>query len=143
VATFTAGTEPVTGSRHRRRISQLLRQPDDDAPGAAEIAEQEDVLERDDLADQFGAVGVQATDGVLDVVDDEHDAMQAQRVRRWIRLTAEQYGRLILHQLKFAVAIRCPHHRDVHPETVEPDDTLCPLSLDGRPAPSRVRHRTR
>lgn len=46
--------------------------------GAAEVAEPEDVLVLCYLAEEFGAVGVQAGDGVVDVIDGEHDTMQAQ-----------------------------------------------------------------
>jgi hypothetical protein len=59
--------------------ADLLGQGDDDARGAAEVAEQEGALVLCDLAEEFGAVGAQAVDGVVDVVDREYDAIQAQR----------------------------------------------------------------
>src|SRR5215216_8195618 len=37
-----------------------------------------------------------------------------------------------LRQLKPAVAVRGPHHRDVDSDAVEPDDTVHPTSLDRR-----------
>src|SRR3712207_6520336 len=37
-----------------------------------------------------------------------------------------------LRQLKPAVAVRGPHHRDVDSYAVEPDDTVHPTSLDRR-----------
>jgi hypothetical protein len=39
-----------------------------------------------------------------------------------------------LRQLEPAVAVRCPHHRDVDPDAVEPVDPVDRLSLDRRPA---------
>jgi microcystin degradation protein MlrC len=62
--------------------ADLFGQGDDDACGAAEIAEPVDALVLGHLANKFGAVGAQAVDGVVDVVDGEHHAMQAQRVGR-------------------------------------------------------------
>src|SRR4030095_9201044 len=60
--------------------ADLFGQGDDDAGGAAKVAEPEDALVLCHLAEEFGAVGAQAGDGAVDVVDGEHDAMQAQRV---------------------------------------------------------------
>jgi hypothetical protein len=40
------------------------------------------VLVLRDLADKFGTVAAQASNDVVDVVDSEHDAAYAQRVRR-------------------------------------------------------------
>src|SRR5437868_14288782 len=49
------------------------------------------------------AVGAQAGDGVVDVVDGEHDAMQAQRVgRKVLRLSAGRRGGVVLGQLQLA-----------------------------------------
>lgn len=64
----------------RLASADLFGQGDDDARGAAEVAEPEDALVLRHLAEEFGAVGAQAGDGVVDVVDGEHDTMQAQRV---------------------------------------------------------------
>jgi hypothetical protein len=51
--------------------ADLFGQSDDDALGAADVAEPIDVLVLLQLADEFGAVGAQAGDDVLDVVDGE------------------------------------------------------------------------
>jgi hypothetical protein len=70
---------------------------------------------------------------VLDVFDGEHDATYAQRVRRCVLgLGADRRRRVELHQLKPAVAVRGPHHRDVDSDVVEADDTVHPTSLDWR-----------
>ena len=66
--------------------AELLGQRDDDALGAAEVAEPIAVLVLHHLADEFGAVGLQAGNDVVDVVDGEHDATHAQRVHRCVRL---------------------------------------------------------
>ena len=55
--------------------ADLFGEGDDNARGAAEIAEPENGLVLRDLAEELGAVGAQTTDGVVDVIDGEHDAM--------------------------------------------------------------------
>src|ERR1700676_4563623 len=53
--------------------AELFGQSDDDALGAADVAEPIDVLVLRQLADEFGAVGAQARNDVINVVDGEHD----------------------------------------------------------------------
>ncbi len=73
----------------------------------------------------------QARDGIVDVVDCEHDAMQAKRVgRRALRCRAERRGGVVLGQLQLAVAVRGPHHRDVAPDAVESDGAVGPEAFD-------------
>src|SRR5579862_324538 len=108
--------------RSRLALADLLGQGDDDARGAAEVAEQEGVLELGHLAEQLGAVGAQAGDGVMDVVDREHDPVQAQRVRRRARRLGRDRRRgVVLGQLQLAVTVGRPHHRDLAPDAVESD----------------------
>src|SRR6266513_3994339 len=64
--------------------AELLGQSDDDALRATQEAEPVDVLVLRDLADEFGTVAAQAGNGVVDVVDSEHDAAYAQRVHRGV-----------------------------------------------------------
>jgi hypothetical protein len=49
--------------------AELLGQRNDDALGAAHVAEQIDVLVLRHLADELGPMGLQAGNDVLDVVD--------------------------------------------------------------------------
>src|SRR5512140_1643432 len=77
------------------------------------------------------APSAQAGDGVMDVVDSEHDAMQAQRAgRRVLRLGAVRRGGVVLGQLQLAVAVRGPHHRDLAPDAVESDGAVRPGAFD-------------
>src|SRR5262245_20500904 len=100
-------------SRGRDASADLFGQGDDDARGAAEVAEPEDGLVLRHLAEEFGAVGAQAGDGVVDVVDGEHDTMQAQRVgRRVLRLGADRRRGVVLRQLQLAVAVQGRPHRN-------------------------------
>src|SRR3954451_6038717 len=89
--------------------AELLGQSDDDALRATQEAEPVDVLVLRDLADEFAAVAAQAGNDVVDVVDREHDAADAQRVRRRsFRLGSDRRRRVELRQLNPAEAIRGP-----------------------------------
>src|SRR5438093_702089 len=70
---------------------ELLGQCDEDALGPADVTEPIAVLVLRHLAKEFGAVGAQAGKDVLDVIDGEHDATYAQRVRRCVfRLSSDR-----------------------------------------------------
>ncbi len=73
---------PGPPGRTHGASAELLGQPDDDALRAAQKAEPVDVLVLRDLADELGTVAAQAGNDIVDVVDHEHDAAHAQRVRR-------------------------------------------------------------
>src|SRR5437764_4640542 len=126
--------------------AELLGQADDDALRATQEAEPVDVLVLRDLADEFGTVAAQAGNDVVDVVDGEHDAADAQRVRGCAcRLGSDRRRRVELRQLNPAVAVRGPHHGDVGTDVVEPDDAVHQTPLDRRLAfqlPYRARRRT-
>src|SRR5215208_5487329 len=114
-------------------LAELLGQSDDDPLGAADETEPVAVLVLRQLAEEFGAVGAQAGDDVLDVVDGEHDATDAQRVRRCVvRFTADRRRRVELRQLDPPVAVRDPHHDDVGTDAVESDGAVNRISLDER-----------
>jgi hypothetical protein len=84
------------------------------------------------LSNEFSTMGLQAGNGFFDVLNGEHDATYTQRVHRCIQLDAGRRWPLELRQLKSTVAVRSPHHCDVTSDTVEPDDAVHPLPLDGR-----------
>jgi hypothetical protein len=65
-------------------FAERLGECDEDAFGAADVTEPIGVLVPHHLADELGAVGAQAGKDLLHVVDGEHDAPDAQRVRRWV-----------------------------------------------------------
>src|SRR6267142_1250652 len=87
---------------------EFLGQRDDDARRASHVAESVLVLVLDHLADEFGAVGAQASDSVVDAFDCKHDAPEAQRVRRCDRrFDFDQFWIAKLRQLKLPVPIWC------------------------------------
>jgi hypothetical protein len=112
-------------------MSEFLGQSDDDAGGASHIAESVLVLVLDHLADEFGAVGAQGSDSVVDAFDCKHDAPEAQRVRRCDRrFDLDQFWIAKLRQLKPTVTIWGSHHNDVDLNTFDPVDAVHPLALD-------------
>ena len=58
-------------------LAALLGKPDNDTLRAADVAEPNRVLVLLNFTDQFGAVGVQARDDIVDVIDGEHDTADA------------------------------------------------------------------
>ncbi len=110
---------------------EFLGQRDDDARRTSHVAESVHVLVLGHLADQFGAVGAQATDSVVDAFDCKHDAPEAQRVRRCDRrFDLDQFWIAKLRQLKPPLPLWGPHHNDVDLDTFEPVDAVHPRALD-------------
>jgi len=64
-----------------RSLAELLGQSDDDALGASDEAESVDVLILRDLTHELGAVITQTSNGVVNVINREHDASHPERVR--------------------------------------------------------------
>src|ERR671913_2252700 len=110
---------------------ELFSQRYDDAPWTPHVAEPVQVLVLDHFADEFGAVGSQASDSVVDAFDCKHDAPEAQRVWRCDRrFNLDQFWIAKLRQLKPPVPIRGPHHHDVDLDIFEPVDAVHPRALD-------------
>src|SRR5437867_3027481 len=117
---------------------EFLGQRNDDARRASHVAESVLVLVLGHLADEFGAVGAQASHTVVDAFDCKHDAPEAQRVRRSDRrFDLDQFWIAKLRQLKPPMPIRGPHHNDVDLDTFETVDAVHPLALDRRLAFAR------
>src|SRR5213080_4723504 len=124
---------PPVSSKAVNASEEFLGQRDDDARRASHVAESVLVLVLGHLADEFGAVGAQASDSVVDAFDCKHDAPEAQRVRRCDRrFDLDQFWIAKLRQLKPPVAIWGPHHDDVDLNTFEPVDAVHPRALDRR-----------
>src|SRR4051795_3436883 len=82
LATSAREERPAVASPGRTGSAELLGQSDDDALRATQEADPVDVLVLRDLVEEFGTVAAQAGNDVVDVADGEHDAADAQRVRR-------------------------------------------------------------
>jgi hypothetical protein len=112
---------------------EFLGQRNDDARRASHVTESVLVLVLGHLADEFGAVGAQASDSVVDAFDGKHHAAEAQRVWRCDRrFDVDQFWIAKLRQLKLPVPIRGPHHNDVDLDIVDPVDAVHPRALDRR-----------
>jgi hypothetical protein len=117
---------------------EFLGQRDDDARRASHVAESVLVLVLGHLADEFGAVGAQASDSVVDAFDGKHDAPEAQRVRRCDRrFDIDQFWIAKLRQLKPPMPIWGLHHYDVDLDIFDPVDAIRPRALDRRLAFNR------
>src|ERR1700716_1444957 len=122
---------------------EFLGQRDDDARRASHVAESVLVLVLDHLADELGAAGAHASDGVVDAFDCKHDAPEAQRVRRCDRrCDLDQFWIAKLRQLEPPVPIRGSHHHDVDLNIFEPVDAVYPRALDRRLAFDRHAERS-
>src|ERR1700687_2647498 len=122
---------PPVSTKTVNASEEFLGQRDDDARGASHVAESVPVLVLGHLADEFGAVGAQASDSVVDAFDCKHDATETQRVRRCDRrFDLDQFWIAKLRQLKPPMPIRGPHHNDVDLDTFEPIDAVHPRALD-------------
>src|SRR4051812_49851307 len=105
--------------------AELFGQSDDDALRATQEAEPVCVLVLRDLVEELGTVAAQAGNDVVDVVDSEHDAAYAERVRRRVFRLGSDRGRGVEpRQLNAAVAVRRPHHGDVGTDVLEPDGAV-------------------
>src|SRR5215204_1992282 len=113
--------------------AELLGQRDEDALRAPNVAEPILVLVLRHLANELGAMLLQAGNDVVDVVNGEHNATYPERVRRCVfRFSADRRRPLELHQLNATVAVRGPHHCDFSSDVVEPDHLVYRRSLDCR-----------
>ena len=90
-----------------------------------------DILVLHHVADELGAVGAEASQCVVQVVDGEHDATVAQGVhRKVLRVGTDRRGPLELRELEPAVAVGRTQHRDLVLRAIDSDHAVGPLSLD-------------
>src|SRR5437867_3817063 len=88
-------------------LPELLGKRDDDALGAADVDEPIRVLVLHYFADQFGAVGEQARDDVVDVIDGEHYTADPECVHRSVLgPSSHRLRRVELVQLDPSMAVR-------------------------------------
>src|SRR5215218_4221951 len=117
----------------RHALAELLGKPDNDALGAADVAEPIHVLVLHHFADQFGAVGAQARDDVVDTIDGEHDAADPECVHRNVLgPSSDRFRRVELVQLDPSVAVRSAPQREGSTDVLKADETIYRGALDGR-----------
>src|SRR3712207_5714583 len=109
----------------RRALAELLGKPDNDALGAADVAEPIRVLVLHHFADQFGAVGAQERDDVVDVINGEHDAADPECVHRNVLgPSSDCFWRVKLVQFDPSVAVRSAHQREGSTDVLKADETI-------------------
>src|SRR5690242_19211892 len=117
----------------RPALPELLGQPDNEALGAADVGEPIRVLVLHHFADQFGAVGKQARDDVVDVIDGEHDAADPEFVHRSVLgPSSDRFRRVELVQLDPSLAVRCAQQREGSTDVLKVNETIYGGTLDGR-----------
>src|SRR3989442_11705393 len=94
------------------------------------VAEPIDVLVVLLLANELPAVGSQASDDSVDVVDCECEMADARGVRRRVRVAATARRGVELDQLEPSVAVRGLHHCVLHPDALETHDAVHPTAPD-------------
>src|SRR5687768_18074266 len=114
-------------------LDEFLGQPNDDALRTADVGEPIRVLVLHHFADQFGTVGKQARDDIVDVIDGEHDAADPECVHwRVLGLSSDRFRRMELVQLDLSVAVRSAHQREGSTDVLKADETIYRGALDGR-----------
>jgi hypothetical protein len=112
---------------------KFLGQPDDNALGAADVGKPIRVLVLHHFADQFGAVGKQSRDDVVDVIDGEHDAADPEFVHRSVLGPgSDRFRRVELVQLDPSVAVRRAHKHESSTDVLKADETIYGGALDVR-----------
>src|SRR5215207_1682896 len=105
------------GSGACRLLSAVLRgQLDDDACGAADVAEPVVVPQVLDLAHECRAVVAQPGEDVVEVVDRERENADPGSVRRGVEVGGGSRRRVELRQFEPAVAVRGDHEGDLAPD---------------------------
>ena len=73
----------------------------------------------------------QTGEDLVDVLDGEHDAADAERMHGDVRC-ADRRWLVELAEFQLGAAIRCAQHGDVAPDAVEPCSAVDPFPFDGR-----------
>src|SRR3954464_7702504 len=136
-ASALAARQVLSTYAHADAPSELLAQRNDNALGAANVAEPVGVLVLDHFADQFGAAVEQARDDGVEVINGEHDAAYSQcvnrRVHRGVRGPgSDRLRRVELVQLDPPVAVRGAQEREGGTDVLKADETVDHGAPDGR-----------
>jgi hypothetical protein len=122
----------IQSGRSARRAVEPLGEFDDQAFGSADVAEEEHVLEVDDLPDRFPAGLSDAVDDATYVVDLEDDVPEPRTVRGRRQLLSAGGRRVEEHHLEHVAAVGAPRHHDLDRHVLETDDPIDPLAAEHR-----------
>ena len=101
-----------------------------EAFGSADVAEEEGVLEADDLPDRFPAGLSDAVDDATHVVDLEGDVPEPRTVRGRRQLLSAGGRRVEAHHLEHVAAVGGASHHDLDRHVLETNDPIDPLAAE-------------
>src|SRR4051794_30347852 len=110
------------GSSRPVMIAMALGEFDDQAFGSADVAEEERVLQVDDLPDRFPAGSSDAVDDATNVVHLEGDVPEPRMVRGRRRLLSAGGRRVEANHLEHVAAIGGASHHDLDRHVLEAND---------------------
>ena len=120
------GIEILTGSS-----VELLGESDEDPFRAADVAEAVGLLILDDFTDELGATLAEYVEGIVDVVDGEHDTEVAEGVHGGIAVIGDDGWMEEAGELDSAMSIGRAQHGDLDALIGETGDTAGPIAFDG------------
>src|SRR3954471_14363413 len=120
---FSLGVQPGAPS-------SPLGEFDDQAFGSTDVAEEERVLEVDDLPDRFPAGLSDAVDDATHVVDLEGDVPEPRTVRGRRRLLSAGGRRVEAHHLEHLAPVGGTNHHDPERHVLETNDPIDPLAAE-------------
>src|SRR6266536_4649819 len=120
----------VQPGRSARRAVEALGEFDDQALGSADVAEEERVLEVDDLPDRFPAGLPDAVDDATHVVHLEGDVPEPRTVRGRRQLLSAGGRRVEAHHLENVASVGGASHHGLDRHVLETDDPIDPLAAE-------------
>ncbi len=120
----------IQSGRSARRAVEPLGEFEDQAFGSADVAEEERVLEVDDLPDRFPAGLSDAVDDATHVVDLEGDVPEPRTVRGRRQLLSAGGRRVEAHHLEHVAAVGGASHHDLDRHVLETNDPIDPLAAE-------------
>jgi hypothetical protein len=120
----------VQSGRSATRAVERLGEFDEQAFGSADVAEEEGVLEVDDLPDRFPAGLTDAIDDATHVVDHEGDVPEPRPVRGRHQLLSACGRRVEAHHLEHVGAVGGASHHDLHLRVLETNDPIDPVAAE-------------
>src|SRR5690606_26751030 len=105
-------TSTSHGIRSAGLVSKLFGEPDENSFGTPDVAEPVDAFVIDHLIDQRRAKLAEPGEGVVDVLDGEHDSQVSQRVHGGSAVIGRDGGSVEARELEAAMTVGGAHHRD-------------------------------
>src|SRR6185369_15348289 len=115
-------------------LPELLGEPDENSFGTSDVAEPVDVFVIDDYIDHRRTEPAEPGEGVVDVLDGEHDAQVSQRVHGGGAVIGCDGGGVEARELEAAVAVGGAQHGDLDALVAHSGDAAGPFAFDGHAA---------